>query len=204
MEHKYVSVICVHFSCLNFTSSMFTKICTYIFQFTDSLLSSMYYLFKDSPARREDFLRVSGNSSKFPLKYVSHRWIENVPVIERALEIWDCLVAYVSAVKAQKICKPNNKSFEVLKEAVEDKLIIPKLYFCKFVAENNKYSFRYSDTVVIPQVQSTRYGLRSLRYEGTRLWNSLPQCIREETNFNQFRSLLSSSCEGSCECSACI
>lgn len=51
-----------------------------------SLLSSMYYLFKDSPARREDYMTVTG-SSLMPLKFVSHRWLENEPVCERALKV---------------------------------------------------------------------------------------------------------------------
>ena len=41
-----------------------------------SFLSSLYYLFKDAPARREDFVTISG-SSLMPLKFVSHRWLEN-------------------------------------------------------------------------------------------------------------------------------
>ena len=38
----------------------------------EALLSSLYYLFKDSPARREDFSKVSG-STRLPLKFVNHR-----------------------------------------------------------------------------------------------------------------------------------
>ena len=42
----------------------------------DSFLSSAYYLFKDSPARREDYITVTGCNT-FPLKFCSHRWLEN-------------------------------------------------------------------------------------------------------------------------------
>ena len=42
----------------------------------EALLSSLYYLFKDSPARQEDFSKVSG-SIRLPLKFVNHRWMEN-------------------------------------------------------------------------------------------------------------------------------
>ena len=45
-------------------------------------LSSFWWLFKDSPARREDFTEVT-RSSIFPLKFCSHRWVENVQVAER-------------------------------------------------------------------------------------------------------------------------
>lgn len=47
-----------------------------------SFLSSLYYLFKDSPARREDFVKVT-ESDKMPLKFVSHRRLENGPVCDR-------------------------------------------------------------------------------------------------------------------------
>ena len=65
------------------------------------LLSSLYYHFKDSPARREDYVKVTGNS-QLPLKFVSHRWLENVVVSERALNIWRNIEAYVKAVQEKE------------------------------------------------------------------------------------------------------
>lgn len=53
----------------------------------DTYLSSLFSLFHDALARREGFVRENGNSV-FPLPFVSHRWIENVPVLERALATW--------------------------------------------------------------------------------------------------------------------
>ena len=53
----------------------------------DKLLSSLYYLYKDTPARREDFTTATG-SNVFPLKFSGHCWVENVAVAERAMEIW--------------------------------------------------------------------------------------------------------------------
>ena len=41
-----------------------------------SLLSSLYYLFKDAPARREDYRRITENSF-LPLKFCGHRWLES-------------------------------------------------------------------------------------------------------------------------------
>lgn len=59
-----------------------------------SFLSSLYYLFKDATARREDFVTISG-STLMPLKFVSHRYLENVPVCQRALVLWDNVADYV-------------------------------------------------------------------------------------------------------------
>ena len=47
------------------------------------------------------------------LKFVIHRWLENVPVCERALKLWDNIAAYVKAAEAGKVNQPKNKSYEV-------------------------------------------------------------------------------------------
>eukprot|EP00745_Piridium_sociabile_P000848 TRINITY_DN105482_c0_g1_i2.p2 TRINITY_DN105482_c0_g1~~TRINITY_DN105482_c0_g1_i2.p2 ORF type:complete len:148 (+),score=31.31 TRINITY_DN105482_c0_g1_i2:920-1363(+) len=42
----------------------------------ETFLSSAYYLFHDSPARRDDFLEICG-AVQFPMKFCKHRWLEN-------------------------------------------------------------------------------------------------------------------------------
>lgn len=89
------------------------------------LLSSLYYHFKDSTAQREDFVKVT---------FVIHRWLENVAVSERALNICNNIEVYVKVVKEKRIPNPGNKSFEVIKEAVNNKLVLTKLHYCKYIA----------------------------------------------------------------------
>ena len=72
-----------------------------------SLLSSLYYPFKDPPARREDYVTVT-KSSQLPLKFVSYRWLENVVVSERALDVWRNIEVYVKAVQEKRIPNPGN------------------------------------------------------------------------------------------------
>ncbi|GBL72175.1 hypothetical protein AVEN_115162-1 [Araneus ventricosus] len=62
------------------------------------ILTSLCWLFKDSPARRQDFLMLS-TLKKFPLKFCKVRWLENVPAVERAIEIWPDVVSYVQNVE---------------------------------------------------------------------------------------------------------
>ena len=100
-----------------------------------SILSGIYYLFKDSPARREDFMTVTGNT-RYPLKFVNHRWLENVAVSTRAIEIWDGVCKYVRAALDKKVSKPTCSSFEVVCNAAKDKLIIPKMTFFRCMAEH--------------------------------------------------------------------
>ena len=87
-----------------------------------SFLSSLYYLFKDSPVRREDFM-VSSKGKDFPLKYCGHRWLENVPCIERAISLLPAIQLYISNISTEPKCK----SFLTVKECMSDKLLKAKL-----------------------------------------------------------------------------
>lgn len=69
-----------------------------------NLLKSCYVLFKDSPARRSDYLKSNNLEDEhneksaaylFPLKFCGHRWLENSAVIARILNIMDKLVTYI-------------------------------------------------------------------------------------------------------------
>ena len=97
-----------------------------------SFLSSVYYLFKNAPARKEDLQTTTG-STLIPLKLVSHGWLENLTVHERALKLWDNIAAYVKA-EAGKFNQPKNKSYEVIKDCLKDPCFIAKLPFFKCIA----------------------------------------------------------------------
>ncbi len=65
----------------------------------DYMLLCLYQLFKDTLARRDDYGHAIGeNDPLFPLKYCKTRWIENVPVIERALLVLPSVAKYVKAI----------------------------------------------------------------------------------------------------------
>jgi hypothetical protein len=76
-------------------------------------LSSAYWHFKDSPARRADFTFVT-KSTMFPLKFCRTRWTENVLVGTRAIQIFDDLVKYVKAVQSKDLKRPENSCFGTL------------------------------------------------------------------------------------------
>ena len=90
-----------------------------------SFLSSLYYLFKDAPARREDFVTISG-STLMALKFVSHSWPENVPVCQRALMLWDSGADYVKATEDGRVNTPKTKSYEFVKECLKDPCFVAK------------------------------------------------------------------------------
>ena len=57
--------------------------------------------------------------------------------------------------------------------------------------KSDSYSFRYTNTVEVPQVRTSKYGVRSFRSTAAKMWNSLPQRFREITTVEQFRSQIS-------------
>lgn len=95
-------------------------------------LSSLYWLLKDSPARREDYTKVTGNSV-FPLKFCQNQWLENVSVAERTLEVWPHIVKYVNAVKESSY--PRFKSYKTISTSCCDPMMPAKTTFFASVAK---------------------------------------------------------------------
>lgn len=57
------------------------------------------------PTRREDYITVT-KSTVFPLSFCAHRWVENLPVVERALAVWPSLRLYMEAMKTKRLLNP--------------------------------------------------------------------------------------------------
>ncbi|XP_063766766.1 uncharacterized protein LOC134882763 isoform X2 [Eleginops maclovinus] len=94
----------------------------------DKLLRAMHILFNNVPARREDYVTVT-KSSVFPLSFCAHRWVENLPVVERALVVWPSLLLYMEAVKTKKLPNPGTGSYDTVAAAIKDPLILAKFHF---------------------------------------------------------------------------
>ena len=77
-------------------------------------------------------MKVNGPAVVYPMQFVGHRWLENVPVVSRVIELWPEIVKYTKATSSDKILQSHiNKSaaFSVVKQCVEDPLILCKLHF---------------------------------------------------------------------------
>ena len=97
----------------------------------NEFLRSIYGLFKDSPARRANFTDITG-STVFPLKFCQIRWVENVNVATRALELLTKVKKYV---EDKSVSLPNNVTCRNIKKACSDPLIRAKTVLC--VCSNN-------------------------------------------------------------------
>ena len=64
-------------------------------------------------------------------------------------------------------------------------------YF-KFSSSVHSYSTRQScdGNLYVTSVNTTQYGLRSLKFTGSRIWNSLPLNITKSNSFSLFRKAL--------------
>jgi hypothetical protein len=117
----------------------------------EKVLRALHTLFHNTPARREDCCSLT-ESSVFPLPFCGHRWIENLPVVDRAITIWPMMVKYVDAVTQKKLPNPRTSSYDTLAEARNDPLIMAKLHFFMAVSRTfTTFLTKYqTDEPVIP------------------------------------------------------
>ncbi|MCG8045733.1 MAG: reverse transcriptase family protein, partial [Candidatus Thiodiazotropha endolucinida] len=69
--------------------------------------------------------------------------------------------------------------------------------------KESSYSFRYVNTAQVPTVRTVTYGQRSFRFESARVWNSLPNELRQTSNFKEFQRLIRTWTGPSCGCAIC-
>ncbi|GBL83428.1 hypothetical protein AVEN_110724-1 [Araneus ventricosus] len=96
-------------------------------------LRALHYIFKDVPSHRADFTRLTG-CEKFPKKFCAIRWIENVDVAERALEIFSAVAEFVKAAKKEKKSYVSTKNFTTITECIKDPFFAAKLAFFQSLA----------------------------------------------------------------------
>ena len=93
-----------------------------------------FQILHDSPARRADCISVSG-SNILPLFFCATRWVEDKKVAERLLEIWSHISKVVAFwLKLPRSKQPKCKSFESVKEAIQDELTTVKHSFFSYLA----------------------------------------------------------------------
>lgn len=106
----------------------------------EKVLRSAYKLFKNSPAKREDFTAIT-ESLVFPMTYCGHRWLENVPVAERMVAILPDLELFVKSIPKSKTLwtnYKNNENFLFLQKTLTNSLILPRLQF--FISIGHTFS----------------------------------------------------------------
>ena len=96
-----------------------------------SIFKVAYTVLHDNPVRREDFISVTGEE-RFSVFCATH-WVEDTVVADRLIEIWESvtkIVRYWESLLKSK--QPFSKSFFKVREAINDKFILAKLFFLVF------------------------------------------------------------------------
>ena len=69
------------------------------------------------------------------MKFVNHRWLEELPVIRRCLDILPHIRQYATAIEPTKLPDPKIKSYSTIKDNLNDPLLEVKLNFVLNLAE---------------------------------------------------------------------
>lgn len=98
-------------------------------------LKASYAILHDSPARRDDYQSVT-DLIKVPLAFCATRWIEDKPVADRFIVLWPNLIKVMEFwKKLRKHKQRKNKSYEYLKNVLQDPLLIEKLEFYSYFSK---------------------------------------------------------------------
>ena len=102
-------------------------------------------------ARREDFMLVT-KCGTFPQPFCGHHYLENLPAVERTIEIWPYTVTYVDQVKAKKLPNPRSSPYDTIADAQMDPIILAKLHFFMSVSRGfQQFLAKYQrDAPMIP------------------------------------------------------
>ena len=63
---------------------------------TEKVLMGMYKFVHKSPGRRADYVNISNGKNLFPMNFCSTRWVENAPVAEKTIEVWEYIVEVIT------------------------------------------------------------------------------------------------------------
>ena len=72
-----------------------------------------------------------------------------------------------------------------------------------FTERESEYSLRRNHSLILPPYNTISFGKQSIRYTGPKVWNSLPNNLRQTTSLKEFKNLISTWSGTNCTCSLC-
>ena len=96
----------------------------------------MYKFLHKPPGGRADYLNISNGSNLFPMKFCPTRWLENTPVVERTIEVWEYIVELITffLLKPPSQRPKENRSFDNLVKYHLNPLVPVQLHLFKDMA----------------------------------------------------------------------
>ena len=83
------------------------------------------------------------------------------------------------------------------------KQINPEFMWSYFKIKSNQYSLRNGCSLMLPTTKSITYGINSIVYRGSAIWNSLPSNLKLCITVPLFKNKIKNLKELKCSCSAC-
>ena len=78
----------------------------------------------------------------------------------------------------------------------------PKYVSQLFERKDVQYGLRH-DNLILPNFNTNRYGRKSFTYNGSHLWNTLPQSIKAANSLIHFKKLIKDWIGPNCTCDMC-
>lgn len=159
-------------------------------------LRAMHVIFRDSPARRADYIHWT-ESSRFPYKFCQIRWVENVKVAERALEVLPNVRKFVD--NSKKL--PNSITSTTIQALCADKLAGAKIAFFASVGSEfeiflKKYQtpsplgpFLYDDIAALTRSLMNRFVKKSILKEVTSVTQLVKLDLTVRDNLCQYKEI---------------
>ena len=79
----------------------------------------------------------------------------------------------------------------------------PEIIKVYLVKEQGNYNLRNQTDFVIPQVKSVNHGLESVRFLGPKIWESLPNDLKNKESADSFKTTIKRWKPESCPCHLC-
>ena len=73
-----------------------------------------------------------------------------------------------------------------------------------FTIGDQPYDLRGGSKIIQPMVNSKTFGLKTFRYEGARIWNKLPEALKNATDVNVFKNCINHWSGLTCQCGNCV
>lgn len=79
----------------------------------------------------------------------------------------------------------------------------PEFMWQLFSTKSSHYNLRSGKTLKLPPTHTRRYGLNSLIFRGSLLWNTLPNSLKESISLAEFRHRIKGWTGDACSCPVC-
>ena len=128
---------------------------------------------------------------------------------KRALQIihndYDSILDYHDLLLKDKSVTIHKRNLQFLMTEILKTLHDANPSFMKeiFVGEDTRYNLKCVDRLNVPRVNSNKYGLESLSFRGSQLWNLLPDEFKTVSSVSTFEDKIKGWNGSNCNCKVC-